>query len=147
MVQKLLWSMELCYLAICTQSDVRTGLISVRLSVALCLCGMGVKILTSGEGMSAVVFFWMLAGLLPGLAVMLAAWVSKGAFGMGDAWMILVSCTLSGCAEGCLLLWRAFVFGGLYGVWSILLRRKSKEDTVLFAPCMLAACMIRICGV
>ena len=149
MTEKVLWSIELCYLAVCTSSDVKTGMISVRLSIGCGLCGIGIKVLAAlaeGNGLSAIMVSDWMTDVMPGLAAMLAAGISHGAFGMGDAWMILVSCILSGGLEGCQMLWRAFVLGGIYGAWNLFRKKKCRTDTFPFAPYMLAAHMLRICG-
>lgn len=157
MMLKILECIELCYLACCTDSDVKTGLIPVRLSIGCGLCGIGINIaiaLSETRSLSVRQIFYIVGiqflrlsqNILPGLVAVFVAWISHGAFGMGDACMAVVCGILSGWQESCLLLWRALIFGGIYGVWSLVQKKKERTDTFPFAPCMFTAYMLQICG-
>ena len=142
MWKQIVWSIELIYLAVCTKSDLRGGWISVPLS-AVCI-GIGVLWRFVRHGIMAVSVAEMVTCLMPGMAAGAVAWLSRGGFGMGDAWMIAVSAWLLDGIELLLLVWHAFAFAGVYGAVLIVSKKKGRKDSFAFAPCMLAAYMIGI---
>lgn len=140
MWNQMMWSIELLYLAACTKSDVRSGWISVPLS-AVCL-GAGVLWRCIGQGFLGGHKEVIWACLVPGFIAGMVAWLSRGGFGMGDAWMIAVSAWLLEIMDFMMLVLYAFVVAGVCGVVLLVSKKKGRKDSFAFAPCMLAAYVI-----
>ncbi len=134
---RIAWSIELIYLAVCTRSDVRERCISVPLSI---VC-MGAGVLCRGveNGSWELCAEEILTCLIPGVIACVVAWISRGGFGMGDAWMIAVSACLLESTDMLLLVWYAFICAGIYGVILVIYKKKGRKDSFAFAPCMLVA--------
>ncbi len=141
MWNQLLWSVELCYLAMCTRSDIQNGWISVPFSVSCAVIGVVVRYEIWGMQADRI-----LSEFYIGLLAVLVAVISRGALGMGDAWMILVSCALLGSVDSVMMVWWAFLFAGIYSAWEIVRKRKSRKDSFPFAPYLLAAYMVKLGG-
>lgn len=144
MWKQIAWSIELVYLAACTKSDVRDGWISVPLSV-VCM-GMGILLRCLMKGVKVMSVEGFLACCMPGIIAGIVSWLSRGGFGMGDAWMIAVSAYLLESVDLLLLVWYAFVLAGIYGVMLVMCKKKRRKDSFAFAPCMLAAYIIGLVG-
>lgn len=58
----------------------------------------------------------------------------RGWMGMGDAKLVLLIGMLSGPLLTPIALWVGFVFGGVIAIALVLLRKKSRRDTIPFGP-------------
>lgn len=150
-MQGLLYVLQLCYFTECTRTDVRTGYISVRFSLLCAVCGFFIRIIGSfaenkgSLGAVVVMLPEMLMDVAIGIFAMAAVFFCRNAVGMGDAWMIFVTGILCGRAGAIRILWLALMIGGIYGAFCICIRKESKAYAFPFAPCLLAAYMIRGC--
>lgn len=147
-IQRLLCVLQLCYFAECTRTDLRTGYISVGLSLICAVCGVILRIMNlfaggkfTGETMIPVLLGIIMDAAI-GIFAMAFSFFSLNAFGMGDAWMVLVMGILSGRERGMLILWLAFMVGGIYGSFCMGTGKKNRTDAFPFAPCLLTAYMI-----
>lgn len=80
--------------------------------------------------------FWtyLIGGLVGFSALFLIALLAPGSMGMGDAKLILFLGLVTGFPEVILLLFLAFVLGGLTAGLLLLLERINRKDTIAFGP-------------
>lgn len=133
----MLWILEGCYLVICARSDIRSGLISVKWSCFMMLIAVLFRILCYQEALVG-----LSGDCVPGLLCMLLSVISHQSFGMGDAWIMLVSGLLLGSVKIMRLMCLSFLLGGIYGCVLFFGKKKKKEDPFPFAPCILGAYVI-----
>ena len=152
MLQELLAVVQLCYLAECTRSDIRTGYISVGFSLLCAAAGCILRFITqtiaAGSAITETavpVLLRIMMDLGVGIFAMVIAFFSRGMIGMGDAWMLLVTGLICGRERAVYILWIALLIGGAYGIFDMRVRKKKKTDTFPFAPCLLAAYLLRGC--
>ncbi len=87
-------------------------------------------------------FLQMTAGAALGLLFMLVSRISGGALGMGDALVITALGLWCGISDCLTLVLFAFVLSGTCsGIW-ILVRRKSRKDSLPFVPFLLLSCIV-----
>lgn len=135
---KALWILGCGYLVGCSESDIRTGEISVRLSVVVA----GVAVLfRSLIGEWTVSEF--LADCLPGVIAILCALISQQRVGVGDGIMIFVLGLVVGVPYIIEVVWNALIVGSIYGGSMLLLHKKQRNESIPFAPCILLGYLLQ----
>ncbi len=82
-------------------------------------------------------FLQMMAGAALGLLFVLVSRISGGALGMGDALVITALGLWCGISDSITLILFAFILSGICsGIW-ILIRKKSRKDSLPFVPFLL----------
>ena len=79
-----------------------------------------------------------LLGLLPGMIMLLFALIFRGSIGEGDAYLFMAIGILTGpsCAIYTLIL--SSLFGAVYSIAGLILKRKNRKDTIPYAPFILS---------
>ena len=88
----------------------------------------------------------ILTGVIPGCIGLLLAWMTREAFGYGDAFLILgcgISLGLAGCME--LVVW-AFFFSGIWSLVLLVLRRVDRKREIPFVPFLMMGFVATMLG-
>ena len=88
----------------------------------------------------------ILTGVIPGCIGLLLAWMTREAFGYGDAFLILgcgISLGLAGCME--LVVW-AFFFSGIWSLVLLVLRRADRKREIPFVPFLMMGFVATVLG-
>lgn len=83
----------------------------------------------------------ILAGALPGILILLIGKFTKESIGYGDGLGILAVGVFVGARSCLLILTGAFLFSAVYGLVSLLTKRKKSSDTIAFFPFLFAAAL------
>ena len=79
-------------------------------------------------------WIYLAAGLAGFAALFLIAFIIPGAMGMGDVKLILFLGLISGFPEVILLLFLAFVLGGLTAGILLVMKKINRKDSIAFGP-------------
>lgn len=130
----LLYGIEGIFLGIGTFFDLKQqSLPRMFLILFSVIAGTG-RLLVKGLSIKAI--GW---GILPGIVILLIARFTKEKIGYGDGWGILILGVLKELPDLLCLLLIAFSISGIWGMWHILVRKKSPDDTIPFYPCLFGA--------
>lgn len=88
------------------------------------------------------VWSYLIGGGVGFAVLFLIAYLAPGSMGMGDTKLILFLGVITGFPEIVLLLFLAFVLGGLTAGLLLLLNRINRKDTIAFGPFMALAGVI-----
>ena len=119
--------------------DVRTGRVGWPMMVLLGIAGGAFRVLTGQADLSGV-----FSGLLPGLFLLPLSCAGGRYIGGGDALGFLVCGTYIGFAGTFELMLLSFTMAGMWGVFLLKIRRKSRNSGFPFFPFVLAAQGMRL---
>lgn len=88
----------------------------------------------------------ILTGVIPGCIGLLLAWMTREAFGYGDAFLILgcgISLGLAECME--LVVW-AFFFSGIWSLVLLVWRRADRKREIPFVPFLMIGFVMTVLG-
>ena len=119
------------FLAICSYTDIKSRKISMKVCIIFAMAYMTIQLL-SNNGL-----LWI-TGVVPGVLLLFVALVSGQKIGYGDGVMVLVSGIGSGitlCIDICSV---AMLLSGVTALVLFLSKKKSKDDSIPFAPFVFA---------
>ena len=128
-------------LAVCTLMDVRSHTVSLPVILGGCIAAIVVN--RTGE---LKAFREMLIGLLPGVFLLIAAWLSREKIGSGDGFLFLFIGLLCGLQTTVSILFIALVLSLVVGSAGILILKKPKGTAFPFVPFVLAAALAMLIG-
>ena len=118
--------------------DFRTKLIETRWLVLYGALGVLGIILQGDMGSVGQSFL----GILPGVLVLVLAWVSRESIGLGDGWLFVVTGLFLGFWQNLVLLFGSLILSGMFAVICLALKKKGKNDRVALAPFVLTAYVV-----
>jgi len=120
-----------CFLIVIGMIDFDTTDVYLKTTLPGIICGIILMIvgLTLGLGVSTYIFGALLGGGLISLIILLT-----GGMGWGDAEICLLCGIFLGLKLTAVMLFIAFVLGGLIGVLLIVTKKKSRKDYIPFGP-------------
>ena len=80
----------------------------------------------------------MVAGACIGGVFLMVGWLTKEAIGYGDGWGLLILGLMKGCHKLLPVVFGAFLFSGVYGLWRLFGWKASREETLPFYPFLFA---------
>lgn len=86
------------------------------------------------EGNISIISF---EGAVPGILMLIASFLTKGAIGEGDAYLILAIGLMVGIRNVVVILLIGSVFAMLYGVFLLFFRKAKRKDTISYVPFIL----------
>lgn len=92
----------------------------------------------------AVLLSGMVKGLILGLILLGASWLSRGRLGMGDAKLLTVTAMTAGWIYSLQLLIYGMGLAFLYGIWLLLFRHRSAKTEFPFVPFLTAGMIVQI---
>ena len=131
----------LSILALCTLMDLRSHTVSLPLILGGSLAAVIVNRLGDLR-----TFPEMLAGLLPGIFLLLAAWLTREKIGSGDGFLFLFIGLSCGLSMTVAMLFIALVLSLLVGSAGILILKKPKGTAFPFVPFVFAAALAVLIG-
>ncbi|MBO5353756.1 MAG: prepilin peptidase [Lachnospiraceae bacterium] len=84
----------------------------------------------------------VLAGLLPGLLLLLLSFCTRGGIGSGDGGVLCVLGTACGVQETVAVLGLAFVLEAVIAAGLLVMRRAGRKTELPFLPCVLAGYIV-----
>ncbi|MBQ8280384.1 MAG: prepilin peptidase [Roseburia sp.] len=81
----------------------------------------------------------ILAGMLLGGIVLLAAWLSKESVGIGDGLLFIATGIFLGSMQNLGLILGSFFLAGVFSTGCLILKKKGRNDRVALGPFVLAA--------
>ena len=81
----------------------------------------------------------MLLGMGLGIVVLLISVVTRGKIGIGDAVLLMVTGIYLGAAQNLELFLTALLFAGLWGLYLLVVRKRSRTESFPFVPFLLVA--------
>lgn len=123
-------------LTLCTAQDIQKKEIRLNLVLFCGIIGVFFHMIWRLESIENVIL-----GMSVGVTLLVVSLLTRGMIGMGDALLLIVTGIYLGLEQNLKLL-----FGGLFlcGMWALvvlLLRKKSRKDSIPFVPFLLAAYM------
>ena len=82
------------------------------------------------------------AGILPGGAVLLAAWVTKESIGYGDGMVLLVLGLFCGAAKAVAILGMSLMLAAVLSMVLLVLRKAGRKTALPFVPCICAGYLL-----
>lgn len=142
------------YLAICTYTDIKYKKISVFISAAIGLAGLFISLcslwdisflqldilgfrlnLSSFSG--HISLFTIAASLSVCILMLTVSILTKGSFGTGDCIMLTVLACFMAPAHLITVLIYGLFFSGITALLLLIVKKRSRKDTVFFAPFLL----------
>lgn len=124
-------------LAICALCDIKRRRLPLTVLLAGLLTGAGGRVLQSG--LQCRLAAKLCCGTLPGAALLAVSLCTRGAVGLGDAVLFMVSGVYLDFWENLLLLLLSLLLAGLWGTGLLVTKRGSRKTTLPLAPFVLAA--------
>ena len=115
--------------------DLRTRKIPVRLILAALAAAVAADLMLCLQDPSCLTD--CLFSLLPGVFLLLLAFVTRGQIGCGDGLCLLISGLLTGSEKTCFELMTAAVLSAVYAAF-LLIRKKRSADPIAFVPFLAA---------
>jgi prepilin signal peptidase PulO-like enzyme (type II secretory pathway) len=128
----------LLLLAVSSMEDLRS--MKIYMPPLYAALAMGVLLALLGD---SELFLYRLAGVLSGAMLLLLAFFSREAIGLGDAALFLVLGIWLGLWESLLLLTGSLVLAALAGIF-LWIRKKSMKQTFPFVPFVLIAYVLML---
>jgi leader peptidase (prepilin peptidase)/N-methyltransferase len=124
-------------LAICALCDIKRRQLPLKVLLAGLLTGGGCRILQSG--LQCGLMANLCCGTLPGAALLAVSLCTRGAVGLGDAVLFMVSGVYLNFWENLLLMLLSLMLAGLWGTGLLVTKKGSRKTTLPLAPFVLAA--------
>lgn len=99
----------------------------------------GIVVSVWGNGWKNIAWLW---GLLPGVLVLLFAWVTKESIGYGDALVILSMGCFYALAEMMGIIMMAITFAGIAALVLLVVLHKNRKCELPFVPFLLGAHLV-----
>lgn len=124
------------YLSAAAALDIKHQKVSVRMALAAGAIAVALQLLWQRQHIS-----WML-GILPGAALLAAAWVSREAIGFGDGCALLVTGLYLGFRPGVSILMTALFLTFPVSLFYLVCKKADRRKTLPFIPFLLAGYLI-----
>lgn len=125
--------LETVFLGICLITDIRSRKIYAGLCALFFCLGISMQIFLYGEPVT-----YMAVSVIPGVVMLLAAFMSKGRVGYGDCAVMVVTGIVYGIRITVNVCMTAFFILSLYCLIMVLCRRKRWNDEIPFMPFLMA---------
>ena len=125
---------EFVFLGIGTYFDIKDRELPVKFFIFFGIMGIGMNLVGRYQSFQEVLIGGCMGGVF--LAV---GWITKEAIGYGDGWGLVILGILKGWQELIPIVFGAFLLGGIYGLWKLIVVRASRYETMPFYPFLLAA--------
>ena len=83
-----------------------------------------------------------IAGCIPGMIFLICGYISRRAIGYGDGWMFMITGMCIGIREIILVLSICLVLIAVYGLFAIVIRKKSRKTAVAVMPWLFFSLLI-----
>lgn len=124
-------------LLICAVEDMYYKKLHVALLAAYGVAGFVIYIM---DGAMSILDFS--GGMGIGFILILLSFLSRGAIGLGDGILFVITGMYLGAAVNMILLWTALVIAGLWALVSIVVLKRNKKYEIPFAPMVFLAYFI-----
>lgn len=150
-MQQIINSILLFYLAAASEKDIKQREVSTAAAVCFSAAAILLKILaavlhTEGAAESCAEFFAGIAGgILPGLLLGAAAYITRQAVGYGDGAALMVCGIYDGFQGSILTLTGALFFSAAAALYFVAVKKAGLKKEIPFVPCLLGGYVLRLC--
>lgn len=131
---KLIRMIIMLFLAIGSYCDIKTRKLPMGFLLLFAGVGLCLNLMWKYQNMETLVW-----GVGFGVMFFVISKVTKEAIGCGDAWGILILGILEGGRKTVPIVFAAFVFSSVYGLYKMLTSKMKKRDSMPFFPFMFFA--------
>lgn len=124
----------LAVLGICSYEDIKNRSVHTGLLLLFTIEGILLWVFAEKHPVVEIV-----QAILPGLSVLLAAFITKGSIGEGDGVILLIIGLLLGGAFALRIFMYALFFCACYAIFLLIIRKKNRKYEIAFVPFMLLA--------
>lgn len=128
--------LSIIFLGVLSICDLRTR------SVPLALLGLGALIL-GGLGLWEHGLWTVLAGCVPGAALLVIALLRPQSLGTGDGLTVMIAGGAMGLAEGVVWILCGFGLAGIAGIWRLLIKKDNPREQMPLLPFLFLAAVWR----
>lgn len=125
------------FLGICTVTDLKKRSVYIGVLIPFLITGAALFILKGqvGEG---------IIGMAPGLLLLLISFATKGAFGAGDALVLIVTGSFLGIGRNISLFFLSLILSALFSIGLMVFGKCKKEKEFPFVPFVFAAFVLGV---
>lgn len=117
--------------------DMRKRKITVSITMFSAIIGVLLHLLYLDESI-----FFMLAGMLSGVSILLLSKLSGGRIGAGDGIVFMLTGLYIGVWENMILMCISFFLAGVFGIFWIIIKKKSLQEKLPFMPFLFTAYLV-----
>lgn len=150
-MQQIISSILLFYLAAAAVRDIKQREVSIEAVICLSAAAILLKIAAAAlqtEGAAASpeeLFAGIAGGMLPGLFLSAAAYITRQAVGYGDGAALMVCGMYDGFQGSMLILTGALFFSAAAALYFVAVKKAGFKKEIPFVPCLLFGYVIRLC--
>ena len=126
----------LCIVFVSVYRDIRQHRINIYLLIAGSLLAVFTRVLADAPLKEGIV------GCIPGILFIICGYMTRHAIGYGDGWMFMIIGMCLGIREIVLVLSICLIFIAIYGLFMMVVRKKSRKTAVAVMPWLFFALLI-----
>ncbi|MCR4740516.1 MAG: prepilin peptidase [Lachnospiraceae bacterium] len=124
-------------LIICSITDIKYGYVDIRIVLTGLILSLVCNIREGGPPDKALFIRELMKGSLPGIFMFVSGFISEGAIGEGDSFLVLAAGMMTGFTNTLQFMCISWLFALVSGTILFILR-KDLKGSFPFVPCMLA---------
>lgn len=126
----------LCIVFVSVYRDIRQHRINIYLLIAGSLLAVFTRVLADAPLKEGIV------GCIPGILFIICGYMTRHAIGYGDGWMFMIIGMCLGIRESVLVLSICLIFIAIYGLFMMVVRKKSRKTAVAVMPWLFFSLLI-----